>query len=303
MNKQLKKTLSLILAVIMTVMSLSSVSFAADSTAADEHAEHVTTEYVEIPAEQCKDGYTAGVYCNTCKVWISGHELMPAPHVPSGKWVLPAAIEDCEKSYIRIQFCDVCNVEVYSETITAHGFEITGTDKPYCDVAGTQYMKCKVCKKEVSQPLEAKEHSWGEWSIISTATCTLDGKQTRSCANCIAVDEVVITALNHNYVIVDAGSLPTCTKEGSTARKACSNCGDVIPGQTLSYAGHKDADGDSYCDVCDKYFTADVPEGCDCPCHLKSGFLKVLYDIIMFFLQLFNTSQTCVCGAAHYTVE
>jgi hypothetical protein len=37
-----------------------------------------TTNVPENPAGYSEDGYTAGVMCNDCKTYISGHELIPA---------------------------------------------------------------------------------------------------------------------------------------------------------------------------------------------------------------------------------
>ena len=297
MNRNFKKVMALVLAVLTLASCFSTISFAANSYAG--HENHLITEFAAVAANGCNDGKKASVYCNACGKWIIEEKVDPAPHYP-GEWAVKGTVTDCTLGYQMEKKCTKCQLVLETKTIAEHSYATDKTDQPYCDVVGTVYKTCSVCGDKVTQPAEVREHVWKNWETQVVGTCTLDGVETRRCSNCLRTEEKVNKAPGHNYVIVDAGKTPTCKEEGSTAKKACNNCGDVIPGSTLSKKKHVDSDNDNYCDSCDLYITEEMPEGCDCPCHQKSGIRKVLFDIAIFFLSLFKIGATCGCGAVHY---
>ncbi len=306
MNRNFKKVMALVLAVLTLASCFSTVSFAA--TSYPGHENHLIQVVPAVAATTCTDGSTEGVKCIACEgpqlkvVWIIEPQVVKAAHVP-GEWeYLDGKVPtNCTDGYVMVKKCKSCGVEVADrKTIVEHNYKTDKTDQPYCDVVGTVYKTCSVCGDKVTQPAEVREHVWKNWETQVVGTCTLDGVETRRCSNCLRTEEKVNKAPGHNYVIVDAGKTPTCKEEGSTAKKACNNCGDVIPGSTLSKKKHVDSDNDNYCDSCDLYITEEMPEGCDCPCHQKSGIRKVLFDIAIFFLSLFKIGATCGCGAVHY---
>ncbi len=77
---------------------------------------------------------------------------------------------------------------------------------------------------------EALGHDWSEW-VITDATCTTDGSNSRTCNRCGETELEVIPATGHSWgewVTTE----PTCTERGSNIR-TCDNCGEneveVIP--------------------------------------------------------------------------
>lgn len=308
MKKNFKKSLSVLLAVLMAVSCFSVAGFAAETTYPG-HENHLLRIEPAVTAQGCTDGKTEAVYCDACpnKPLLKASTVVKAPH-NLGDWEIPAGVTDCEKGYTVTKTCKDCKVIIETQVVNTHEWVLKDKETAkYCTETSYENKECKICKMQVREPIEGGLHSWGNdaeaaWVTVEKATCTLDGKQIRDCDNCIFVDERVISAAGHKYEIADAGKEPTCEKEGSTVRWACKNCGDVIPGDTLGKLGHSDTDGDSYCDNCDTYI-AENGEVCNCPCHLKSGLLRILYRIVLFFLQLFNVGQKCVCGADHYAAR
>lgn len=305
MKRNLRKVLALVLAVLTVASCFSVMSFAVTY---EGHEYHVVTEYPEVPAVGCKPGKSASVYCNACGKWIIEEEELPAPHYP-GEWAIKGTVTDCTLGYQMEKKCTKCPVVLETKTINEHNFKTISVDQPYCDVEGTAKKKCEVCSIEVTQPVETRLHSWGTdanagWITKVVGTCTIDGVDTRKCAQCLRVEERINKAPGHNYVIIEGSDkAPTCTEEGMSVKKACSNCGDVIPGTPINKRSHIDADNDTYCDMCERYITDELPEGCDCPCHHKSGILKLLFQIAIFFLSIFKVGATCGCGAVHYEVR
>lgn len=65
-------------------------------------------------------------------------------------------------------------------------------------------------------------HSWGEWTVITPATCTADGERQRSCS-CGEVQTETVSATGHSFgdwIVVKA---PTATEPGVEER-ICVNC-------------------------------------------------------------------------------
>ena len=83
---------------------------------------HVNTENkAAVPSTCTVKGYTAGVYCNDCKTWVSGHEEQPlAAHTPAAavKENKIAATEEHGGSFDEVVYCSVCGSELSRVTKT-----------------------------------------------------------------------------------------------------------------------------------------------------------------------------------------
>ena len=304
MKNNFKKSLSLVLAVLMLVSSFSVMSFAATT----DHTGHSITTSAAVPAVGCQNGFTESKYCNTCKVWIKQQEVAEAPHNLDGvDWKIDGTVSDCEKvGNTRYKKCKDCTYKL-TEKVTNHTWEVKSVDEAAkCTDISYENKECKVCKKTVREPLEAGKHSWGDdaeagWEVIEKATCTLDGKQQRKCTKCNEVETRTITASGHKYK-PQGGKEPTCTEDGVTSKMVCVNCKDTKEGATLSKLNHKDANNDGYCDYCEG-FRAEDGTICDCLCHKTSGILPKLYKVVLFIFRIFKIGQKCGCGLDHYVVD
>ncbi len=106
---------------------------------------HSNTENVaEVPATCTAEGYTAGVYCNDCETYISGHEVLPMRDHDWDVWVQTAA--------------------------------------PGCETAGVETRACQVCRITETQPISATGHSYT--SVVTPPTATEPGCTTHTCGNC-----------------------------------------------------------------------------------------------------------------------
>ena len=92
-------------------------------------------------------------------------------------------------------------------------------------------------------------HSYGEWRVLTPATCTADGEEIRTC-ECSAGETRKIPALGHTEITVK-GSAPTCTEDGLTDGLTCDRCGvsmleqAAIPATGHTYYTHTCRDCDS----------------------------------------------------------
>ncbi|MDD6072092.1 MAG: leucine-rich repeat protein [Clostridiales bacterium] len=86
--------------------------------------------------------------------------------------------------------------------------------------------------------IEHSEHIFGDWKVVSKASCTTTGEKRRDCMICDYYETEAINKLEHT-IVEDAAEAATCTKNGKTAGSHCSVCGEVIQSQEVIPAiGH-----------------------------------------------------------------
>ena len=96
---------------------------------------------------------------------------------------------------------------------------------------------------------ECKEHSFGEWSVLTNASCSKKGERSRKCSLCGHTEKQDIDKLAHTPV-TDEGKAPTCTEAGLTEGSHCSVCSGVLVAQTeIPRNGHSYG-ADELCAVC-----------------------------------------------------
>lgn len=96
---------------------------------------------------------------------------------------------------------------------------------------------------------EHSEHIFGDWKVVSKASCTVAGEKRRDCTVCDYYETEVINKLEHT-IVKDAAVPATCTENGLTAGSHCSVCGTTIVAQNVI-----EATGHSWNDT----YTIDVP--------------------------------------------
>ncbi|MGN1042404.1 MAG: leucine-rich repeat domain-containing protein, partial [Christensenellales bacterium] len=101
---------------------------------------------------------------------------------------------------------------------------------------------CDKTDKEDSSSDE-HNHTYGEWSVITAATCTTDGSKKRACTICQKEETENISALGHDEIRHEAKAA-TCTESGWEAYVTCSRC-DYTTFDEIPALGHNFVD-----DVC-----------------------------------------------------
>ena len=84
-------------------------------------------------------------------------------------------------------------------------------------------------------------HTWDLALVTEQATCTEEGKLTKTCKVCGETEDIVMDALGHDLVAV-AGSAkePSCEEDGYTGDKEClrSGCSYIEEGEVIPADGH-----------------------------------------------------------------
>ena len=106
-----------------------------------------------------------------------------------------------------------------------------------CTEDGLEIRECSKCPATEERAIKAAgEHSWGEWTVKTAATCTEDGLEIRECSKCPATEERAIKAA-HSWGEWTVKTPATCTKDGLEIRK-CSKC-TATEERTIAAEGHK----------------------------------------------------------------
>ena len=174
---------------------------------------HVNTEEIPETESTCfTPGYTAGVYCNDCKQFISGHaEKALTEHVWNNGEVLREA---------------TCNQKgLVKYTCTAEGCGATETRETAFAPDNHNYVP-----------------------TVTNPTCTAQGFTTYTCSRCGSnYKDDYVAALGHEYQATVTAA--TCTEGGYTTFTCVRGDHTYVDNKTAAL-GHRDGDGDGYCDRC-----------------------------------------------------
>ena len=96
-------------------------------------------------------------------------------------------------------------------------------------------------------------HSFGDWQVVSPATCTADGSRQRVCTRCGAVEVQTLPAAGHKFGEWTTTKEPTCTETG-TEKRTCTVCSKEET-RVIAALGHTPgtemlADKDDHWNVC-----------------------------------------------------
>lgn len=120
-------------------------------------------------------------------------------------------------------------------------------------------------------------HSFGDWQVVSPATCTADGSRQRVCTRCGAVEVQTLPAAGHKFGEWTTTKKPTCTETG-TEKRTCSVCSKEET-RVIAALGHTPgtemlADKDDHWNVC-----------------------KVCHAVVNKTRHTYVNGIQCVCGA------
>ncbi len=258
----------------------------------DNHVNTVNTPAVD--ATCTTDGYTAGVCCNDCGQYVSGHEVIPASG-HKAEWVVVSG--SCTEGVVRELRCTVCGEVFERETLPATGHQIgewTIVSEATCTKPGLRQAVCSVCGEAVTEVIPATGHVYDDGVLIlhPEDSETGVGLMRYTCTKCgytmdkeitdtghihhggtaTCVDRAVCVECgreygdydpnNHVHVVAMPDAEPTCETAGHTGGTYCDACSAVVtpPTETAPATGHVDENGDGFCDIDGKPILPDEPE-------------------------------------------
>ena len=241
-----------------------------------------TEEIISGKAATCTEaGLTEGKKCSVCDEVLVAQTTISATGHTDGEAITENVVAStctANGSYDTVKYCTVCSAETSRETITTETLGHTDGEAitenvvaPTCTAEGSydNVVYCTVCGGELSRETfttSALGHNFGEWVANG------DGTHTRVCKN------------NSDHT-----ESRNCYGGTATAdsRAICSACGG-------EYGDLKE--------VVNNTNTPEVPSDtkCDHICHSDNAIIKLLWNIINFFMKLFGMNDTCPCGTKHF---
>ena len=207
---------------------------------------HQLTDWVVVTkATQEKDGLQRKV-CKLCKR-ILEEEVISKDSVKDShvhKYTSSVTtVETCTEQGVITYKCE-CG-KSYTESIPAtnHPSRQTIQTDPICDKEGSVISTCAECGAVISHDtLPASDHTFAAWEIVTKATATTEGSQTRTCIVCGHVETATIppttspeSTHKHRYASV-VTTEETCTSEG-VLTYTCKSCDDSYT-ESIPALGH-----------------------------------------------------------------
>ncbi len=132
--------------------------------------------------------------------------------------------------------------QLYNVTLNYGG----GADADDAYIVNEQSLKVYYLKgvvlddeKYYTKKVEVKpctEHTYGDWTIVTAATCTTTGEKQRSCTRCGNVETQIIPVTSHTYGSWEVITQATCTTSG-TRKRSCTQCGNTVT-EAIAATGH-----------------------------------------------------------------
>lgn len=189
------------------------------------------------------EGSTGTEICSACGMTVREAEVIPAAgHTFGAEEVLAPTCT--ERGYANGLVCEVCGATVKTPSYTealGHSFAVTPGIPATCTANGlTEGAACVRCGCTLieSKVIPATGHTFDDGVVVKVPTETEDGIRLYTCSVCKMSKAEVITVSDHVYVI-DEGTAPTCTEDGSTVSVYCRDCGLVLlESKVIPAAGH-----------------------------------------------------------------
>ena len=216
-----------------------------------------TTEVQNKTEATCAtEGYTGDTVCTKCHTVLARGTTVPKTedHIWDGGQITkePSTTETGVKSYTCTR-CGKTKTEelpkVEDPTCTHEGTtEIQNRVEATCIANGyTGDTYCTNCKAVVSTGtvILRTGHKWNDGQVTKEPTATTEGTKTYTCTDCGQTKEEVITATGekpeckHETTIVTGKIDASCTTEGYSGNKYCTECGELVEqGKKSPQTGH-----------------------------------------------------------------
>ncbi len=131
-----------------------------------------------------------------------------------------------------------CNKEKPIDTHTHKWGEWVTVKEASCKEEGQIKRTCTGCEESETIDLNMTAHKFDEGQITKEATCEEEGSIKFNCSVCLKNVEQKIPTLEHK-IVIDQGTLPSCSSTGYSDGSHCELCGTVIKEQlVLEAIGH-----------------------------------------------------------------
>ena len=232
-----------------------------------------TPGYVPYTCSRCGESYNELTDNATGHTWDAGTEIQAptadkygimkyvcekcdaektATIAPTGPHTFTLTSEtapDCENAGEKVWTCTAhtnCPAD-YTEVLPATGHNMIQDGEAVAATCESPELTKFICanncgKTETVVTSPALRHDWGEWKVITPATCSERGVMTRTCKNDPTHTQTKKTDGYADHDFVATVVERTCTEPGFTIL-ACKGCGKAIRTNFIPAEGHKYDEG------------------------------------------------------------
>ncbi|MGN0486666.1 MAG: leucine-rich repeat domain-containing protein, partial [Acutalibacteraceae bacterium] len=201
--------------------------------------DHINTvPYDEIPAACTENGYTAGVFCNDCQQWISGHEIIRKHHTDiDGDEICDICGENTE---LVIRIGETLNITVNADEITYIKF-VPQSSGRYTFSSSSDYDTIGYLFDSNKEYISSDDDSGEDWNFA--LTFDLEAGETYYWgavfySSSISGDfDVTLSGETHTHTPKTITIPASCTVSGMTYT-ICETCGETIGEPTILPAAH-----------------------------------------------------------------
>ena len=204
---------------------------------------HVWAENYTVDREAtCTEEGSESIHCSICdEIKEGSSHVIPIKDHAYGEWKVIVKAT-CTSDGSKERVCANCG-DKETETVPATGHvwnkEYTVDKEATCTEVGYESIHCSVCgifdESTVREiPVNADNHTYGDWVVTQAATCTEAGSKEKTCTGCGNKVTEEIPAAGHkwnSYYTIDKN--PTSSAEGSKS-KHCSVCNEKNPSTVQS---------------------------------------------------------------------
>ena len=178
----------------------------------ETHREEATCTKEGYIEYTCNYEHEHGATGNSCgRTW---RVTIPKKDHTWGEWTVKTPAT-CEGEGEEHRTCSMCDKEETRKTAAlGHQWkEVSRTGN--CGVAGEIHYVCEHDSNHTkTEHVEATgNHTWGEWTIVTEATCTSNGSKERECSVCHKKETETIPATGHHW------------KDNGDGTHTCPDCG------------------------------------------------------------------------------
>ena len=242
-------------------------------TKAIDKTGHSYGEFVVATPSTCTTDGVEEACCSNCDSTITRD--IPATGHSYGEYSVTTPAT-CTENGIKVASCTKCATELKQEiSATGHEFsEYVVTTPASCIANGIETAHCAACEKTITREIPAIEHSYtmtnyaascteqgydeytcsdcgnsyrcnytnalghsyGDYAVVTPASCAADGVETAKCVNCEATISRDIPAIGHSYGEYVVTTPAACTTDG-VETATCASCGATIT-RPIAAFGH-----------------------------------------------------------------
>lgn len=188
-------------------------------------------DFTEDKPATCTENGSKSRHCSRCDAKTDVTVIPATGHTE----VIDAAVPPtCTQTGLTEgKRCSVCNTVLVKQNIVEklpHRWdEGVETKAPTCTEAGVKTFTCSQCHNTKTEPISALGHDWGAWNVMTPATETTEGSETRTCqrdgnhteTRSIPKLDHTHTMVHHSAVDADCGT----GTPGNIEYWVCSGCG------------------------------------------------------------------------------